>query len=90
MADIVYNQAKLEEVTNELEGQVKKLQEELEAFNQNYDVVKANWSGSEFETANVKLQEIKTTLETAIADNQQQITYLKQKNADFARATSGL
>lgn len=90
MADIIYNQAKLEEVTNELQGQIKKLTEELETFNQNYEVVKANWSGSEFEKADVKLKEIKSTLETAIADNKQQLVYLKQKNADFAEANSGL
>lgn len=90
MADIIYNQAKLEEVTNELEGQIKKLNEELETFNQNYEVVKANWSGSEFEKADEKLKEIKSTIETAIADNKQQLVYLKQKNADFAEANSGL
>ena len=75
---------------NNLENNVAKLREELETFNTNYDVVKANWSGSEFNKADEKLLEIKKTLETAISDNEQQIKYLKQKNADFAETNSGL
>ena len=82
MADLVYNQAKMAETINNLENNLKKLREELETFNTNYDVVKANWSGSEFNKANEKLLEIKKTLE--------QLVYLKQKNADFAEVNSGL
>ena len=90
MADLVYNQARMTENINNLENNLKKLREELETFNTNQDVVKANWSGSEFNKANEKLLEIKKTLETAISDNEQQIKYLKQKNADFAEVNSGL
>ncbi len=90
MADLVYNQARMTENINNLENNVAKLREELETFNTNYDVVKANWSGSEFNKADEKLLEIKKTLETAISDNEQQIKYLKQKNADFAETNSGL
>ena len=90
MADLVYDQAKMAETTNNLENNLKKLREELETFNTNYEVVRANWSGDEFNKANDKLLEIKKTLETAIADNEQQLVYLKQKNDEFARANSGL
>ena len=90
MADLVYNENKLSETTDNLDNNIRKLREELETFNTNYEVVRANWSGSEFNKANEKLLEIKKTLETAIADNEQQLVYLKQKNADFAEVNSGL
>lgn len=90
MADLVYSQAGLEDVTNRLDSNLKKLRGELETFNENYDIVKANWSGSEYEKADAKLLEIRKTLETAIADNTQQLVYLNQKNADFAKVNSGL
>ncbi len=90
MADLVYNQARLAEVTNRLNTNLRKLQEELETFNSNYEVIKANWSGSEFERASEKLLEIRKSLETAIADNNRQLAYLDQKNADFAEVNSGL
>lgn len=90
MADLVYSQAGLEDVTNRLDSNLKKLRGELETFNENYDIVKANWSGSEYEKADAKLLEIRKTLETAIADNTQQLAYLNQKNADFAEVNSGL
>lgn len=90
MEDLVYNENKLSETTDNLDNNIRKLREELETFNTNYEVVRANWSGSEFNKANEKLLEIKKTLETAIADNEQQLVYLKQKNADFAEVNSGL
>ena len=90
MADLVYNQARLAEVTNRLNTNLRKLQEELETFNSNYEVIKANWAGSEFERASEKLLEIRKSLETAIADNNRQLAYLDQKNADFAEVNSGL
>ena len=90
MADLVYNQARMTENINNLENNVAKLREELETFNTNYEVVRANWSGDEFDKADEKLKKIKETLETAIADNEQQLVYLKQKNADFAEVNSGL
>ena len=90
MADLVYSQAGLEEVTNRLDANLRKLRGELETFNQNFDVIKANWSGSEYEKAEAKLLEIRKTLETAIADNNRQLAYLSQKNADFAEVNSGL
>ena len=36
MADLVYNQARMAEITNDLENKLKKLREELETFNTNY------------------------------------------------------
>ena len=89
MADLVYNQARMAETTNNLENNLKKLREELDTFNTNYEVVRANWSGDEFDKADEKLKKIKETLETAIADNERQLRYLKQKNADFAEVRAG-
>ena len=90
MTELNYNEEKLTETTNNLDNNIRKLREELDTFNTNYEVVRANWSGSEFNKANEKLLEIKKTLETAIADNEQQKEYLERKNDEFARANSGL
>ena len=90
MADLVYNQAKMAETINNLENNLKKLREELETFNTNYEVVRANWSGDEFDKADEKLKEIRETLETAIADNERQKEYLEGKNDEFASASSRL
>ena len=89
MGDLNYNENKLSETTDNLDNNIRKLREELETFNTNYEVVRANWSGDEFNKASEKLLEIKKTLETAIADNEQQLRYLKQKNADFAEVRAG-
>lgn len=90
MADLVYSEARFDELIARLDQNIRKIEGELEAFEQNYQVIKANWSGSEFEKADQKLLEIKKTLETALTDNKTQKTFLESKNADFARQTSGL
>ena len=86
MADLVYNQAKMAETINNLENNLKKLREELDTFNTNYEVVRTNWSGDDFDKADEKLKKIKETLETAIADNERQKEYLAGQNDEFARA----
>lgn len=90
MADLVYNQAKFEDQIRRLDQNIRKLESELETFNQNYDVVKRNWSGDEFNKAEPKLLEIRKTLETALNDARTQKNYLEGKNADFASQVSGL
>ncbi len=90
MEDLVYNENKLSETTDNLDNNIRKLREELETFNTNYEVVRANWSGDEFDKADEKLKKIKETLETAIADNERQKEYLEGKNDEFASASSRL
>ena len=90
MADLVYSQARFDELIARLDQNIRKIEGELETFEQNYQVIKANWSGSEFEKANQKLLEIKKTLETALNDNRTQKAFLEGKNASFANQTSGL
>ena len=90
MADLVYSEARFDELINRLDQNIRKIEGELETFEQNYQVVKANWSGSEFEKADQKLLEIKKTLETALSDNRTQKAFLERKNSDFASQTSGL
>lgn len=90
MADLVYNQAKFEEQIRRIDQNIKKMESELEEFNQNFDVIKRNWSGDEFNKAEPKLLEIKKTLETALNDSRTQRNYLDTKNQDFASQVSGL
>ena len=89
MADLVYNQTRFEEQIRRLDQNIRELESELESFNQNYEVVKKNWMGSEFEKAEPKLLEIKKTLETALNDSKTQRNYLDKKNQDFASQLSG-
>ena len=90
MADLVYNQAKFEEQIRRLDQNIKKMESELEEFNRNFDVIKRNWSGDEFNKAEPKLLEIRKTLETALNDSRTQKNYLDAKNQDFASQVSGL
>lgn len=90
MADLVYNQAKFTENVNQLESVIKKLEGHLESFNQFYEVIRRNWSGTEFNKADVKLGEVRKTLETALEDNRKQKRYLEQKNNEFSEQVSGL
>lgn len=90
MADLVYNQSKFDDLISRLNQNIRKIESELEQFEQNYQIIKANWSGTEFEKANQKLLEIKKTLETALNDSKTQKTFLESKNTDFANQVSGL
>ena len=90
MADLVYNQAKFDEQIRRIDQNIKKLESEREEFHRNYDIVKRNWSGDEFNKADVKLMEIDKTLNMAIEDQKKQRNYLEGKNQDFASQVSGL
>lgn len=90
MADLSYNQSNFNELISRLDANIKKIEGEIETFNQNFDVIKANWSGDEFDKAEPKLMEIKTTLEKALNDQKSQKNYLETKNSDFAGIVSGL
>ena len=90
MADLVYNQARFNELNSRLDANIRKIEGELENFERNFQIVKANWSGTEFDKAEPKLLEIKTTLERALADQRAQKTYLERKNQDFASQVSGI
>lgn len=90
MADLVYNQAKFNELINRLDSNITKIEGELETFERNFQIIRANWSGTEFDKAAPKLLEIKTTLERALNDQRSQKNYLERKNQDFASQVSGL
>ena len=90
MADLDYRQSRFDELIGRLDQNIRKIESELETFEENYQVVKANWSGTEFEKADQKLLEIKTSLETALNDNRTQKKFLEEKNASFANQVSGL
>ena len=90
MADLIWSEAKLQQMIDLLNRVITKLESKLEDFDKNYEVVKRNWSGTEFQKADVKLLEIRKTLQRAIDDNKQQRQFLMEKNNNFHGIVSGL
>ncbi len=90
MPDLVYNQAKFNEQIRRIDANIKKLESEKETYQQNYEVIKRNWSGDEFNKAEPKLEQIRQTLDKAIEDQKRQRNFLENKNQDFAHQVSGL
>ena len=90
MADLVYNQAKFEDLLGRIDQNLKKLNEEKESYNQNFETVRKNWSGTEYEKAEPKLLEIGETIDKAIEDLTTQKRYLEGQNQDFASQDVGL
>ena len=90
MADLVYNQAKFEDLLGRINQNLKKLNEEKETYNQNFEKVKSNWSGTEYEKAEPKLLEIGKAIDKAIEDLTTQKRYLEGQNQDFASQDVGL
>ncbi len=89
MADLIYNQAKFNDQIRRIDNNIHELEGELEEFNKNFDMIRKNWAGTEYNKAEEKLMHIKKTLETALADQRKQRNYLEQKNQDFASEVSG-
>ncbi len=89
MADLVYDQAKFDELIRRIEENIKKLEGEKAEFEKNYDIIKRNWSGTEFNIQNEKLLEIGRSIDKAISDQRTQKNYLDQKNYRFASQVSG-
>ena len=90
MADLVWSEAKLNNMISLVDRVIAKLESELETFERNFDVIRRNWQGDEYNKAEVKLLEIRKTLETAISDQKQQRQYLVEKNNNFHGIVSGL
>ncbi|MBQ8891589.1 MAG: hypothetical protein IJ068_01845 [Bacilli bacterium] len=90
MADLVWSEARLSQMTERLNQNIRKIEEELETFEKNYEIIKRNWAGDEFNKADPKLLEIRKTLQTAIEDNRKQMQYLSEKNSNFHGIVSGL
>lgn len=90
MSDLIWSEAKLTNMISMLDRVVANLEGELENFEKNYEVIRRNWSGDEFNKAEVKLLEIRKTLETAISDQKRQRNYLVEKNSNFHDIVSGL
>ena len=89
MADLIYDQAKFDELIRRIDENIRKLESQKESFEREYEIVKKNWSGTEFNTANEKLLEIEKTLNKSLEDQKRQRNYLSQKNSKFARPASG-
>lgn len=90
MSDLFYNQSNFENQIASLQQNIAELEGELEVFNTNFETIKANWSGTEFEKAKEKLMEIGKTLEDAINNNKQQLKFLNEKNSRFAETSTRL
>ena len=90
MADLIYNQSNFNDQIRRTDQTIKKLENEKEEFQRNYDIVKRNWSGDEFNKADAKLMEIDKTLDKVIEDQKQQRNYLQEKNDNFASQVTGL
>jgi len=90
MSDLIWSEAKLSNMISLLDRVIAKLEGELETFEKNFEVVRRNWSGDEYNKAEVKLLEIRKTLEKAISDQRQQKNYLVEKNNNFHGIVSGL
>ncbi|MBR3661164.1 MAG: hypothetical protein IKN63_04645 [Bacilli bacterium] len=90
MADLVYNQSNFVNQISRLDQNMEKISQELETFIENFNVIKSNWSGSEYQKAEPKLMQIRTTLQTALDDCRTQRNFLESKNQDFASQVSGL
>jgi len=89
MADLVYDQAKFDELIRRLDENISKLESEKESFEREYEKVKKNWSGTEFNSANENLLEMEKTLNNSIEAQKKQRNYLYQKNFKFSKQTSG-
>lgn len=89
MPDLYYNSAKFDELDSRLDANIAKIKQELDEFDRNFELVKKNWSGTEFEKAKPKLLLIKKTIQRALDDQIAQKKYLERKNQDFASRKSG-
>ena len=90
MADLIWSESKLTNMISLLDSVIAKLEEKLDTFDKNHEVIKRNWSGDEFNKAEPKLLEIRKSLVRAIDDNKQQRQYLVEKNNNFHGIVTGL
>ena len=70
-----YDKAGAYAIQEEFGKYITKIEGELETFERNFQIIRANWSGTEFDKAAPKLLEIKTTLERALNDQRSQKNY---------------
>ena len=87
MADLKYNKKKFDDLSNDLDYNIGKIKNELYRFDEIYNKIKANWSGTEFEKANAKLLEMRATLERTLEDERKQKSNLDKKNDGFGNNT---
>ena len=76
MADLVYSQRNFEDLLGRINDNIKELDNELGMFESAFEVVRKNWSGSEYAKAEVKFLEIEKTLKTVLDDQIKQRDYL--------------
>lgn len=90
MADLIWNESKLRQMIERLNQIIIKLEEKLETFNKNFDIIRRNWSGDEYNKAEQRLLAVKKSLETVLDDERRQKLYLTEKNNSFHDIVSGL
>ena len=90
MSELIWSEAKLTNMISLLDRVIAKLEGEVDTFEKNYEIIRRNWAGDEFNKADVKLLEIRKTLITAINDQKQQRNYLIEKNNNFHNIVTGL
>ena len=89
MADLEYNQRNFEDLLNRINNNIKNLEEEQGMFQSAFDVVRRNWSGSEYNKAEVKLLQIEKTLKEVLEGQRKQRDYLSGQNDAFASQRTG-
>lgn len=86
---IRYTERNFEEQLRDLNQNLGELNNEREAYQKYFDIVKKNWSGTEYTNkAEPKLLAIDTTLDRIINDLTSQKRYLEEKNQGFIRENS--
>ena len=86
---IRYSQSNFENQLRELVQNLKELDFERENYIRNYNIIKKNWSGNEFNKADVHFMKMKNILDTVITDLTNQKNSLERRNQEFIRANGG-
>lgn len=86
---IRYSQSNFENQLRELVQNLKELDFERENYIRNYNIIKKNWSGNEFNKADVHFIKMKNILDTVITDLTNQKNSLEKRNQEFIKANGG-
>ena len=87
--EIRYNQRNFEEQLRDLNQNLKELNYERDIYQKNFDIVKKNWSGDEYNKAEVEFIRMGNTLDKAIRDLTNQKKSLEERNSEFIRVNGG-
>lgn len=87
--EIRYNQRNFEEQLRDLNQNLKELNYERDIYQKNFNIVKKNWSGDEYNKAEVEFIRMGNTLDKAIRDLTNQKRSLEERNSEFIRVNGG-